>query len=116
MSDEWDTNLSSVSHGYHNSKGILTYSCYQELFVCTLRNGGLCSSSTQESKYFHMSYEGGVASLAIAEVYPEDEGEYICRASNTAGSVESHCDIFVQGISMFLVLSYVYFKQPIFFS
>jgi len=46
-----------------------------------------------------MIYEGGVASLAIAEVYAEDEGEYTCRATNTAGTVETHCDIFVQGIS-----------------
>lgn len=46
-----------------------------------------------------MTFEDGVASLAIAEVYPEDEGEYTCRATNTAGGVESHCDIFVQGIS-----------------
>ena len=59
----------------------------------------LCLSFLQESKYFHMSYEGGVASLAIAELYAEDEGEYTCRATNSAGTVETHSDIFVQGIS-----------------
>ena len=44
-----------------------------------------------------MSYEDEVASLVIAEVYPEDEGPYFCRAENEAGSVETACELIVQG-------------------
>jgi len=47
----------------------------------------------KESKYFKMSYERGYALLFMAEVYKEDEGEYLCMAVNTAGTVHSSCDL-----------------------
>ena len=45
-----------------------------------------------------MTYEEDVASLTIAEVFPEDEGDYICRAFNEAGIATSRCDVIVRGI------------------
>ena len=55
------------------------------------------SVPTQESKYFHMTYESDVATLKIAETYPEDEGDYMCKAVNSAGVVSSTCDVVVTG-------------------
>ena len=43
-----------------------------------------------------LRYENGIASLAIAEILPEDGGEYICRASNCEGVDETSCVITVE--------------------
>ena len=43
-----------------------------------------------------LKYKNGVASLAINEVFPEDEGEYICRAKNSVGTSDSVCKVSVK--------------------
>ena len=45
-----------------------------------------------------MSYDNNVAKLVIAEVYPEDDGDYMCRAVNDSGTAFTSCDIHVQGM------------------
>lgn len=37
-----------------------------------------------------------MASLSIQEVFPEDEGEYVCRATNTMGTTETKCTLKVK--------------------
>ena len=46
-----------------------------------------------------MSYERGIATLYMTEVYNEDSGEYLCMAINTAGTVHSSCDLKIVGKS-----------------
>lgn len=41
------------------------------------------------SQIMEVKYKNGVASLVIAEVFPEDGGRYTCKATNTKGSVET---------------------------
>lgn len=53
------------------------------------KNGELLASSD----IMNLKYKNGVASLVIEEVFPEDEGEYICKASNSQGSTETHCKL-----------------------
>lgn len=43
-----------------------------------------------------LKYKNGVASLAINEVFPEDEGEYICRAKNSVGTADSTCKVAIK--------------------
>ncbi|XP_072047598.1 myosin light chain kinase, smooth muscle-like [Amphiura filiformis] len=47
----------------------------------------------KESKYFQMNYDGKIARLTITEAFPEDDGEYKCMASNTAGQSISVSDL-----------------------
>lgn len=43
-----------------------------------------------------LKYKGGVATLVINEVFPEDEGEYACQASNSIGTVTTSCKLMVK--------------------
>lgn len=40
---------------------------------------------------------GGLCSLTIDKALPEDEGQYKCRAENSAGRAESSCTVLVDG-------------------
>lgn len=52
----------------------------------------------QPSKFFRMTYDDDhIARLVIAGAYPEDDGVYVCTASNSSGSETSSCHLFVKG-------------------
>lgn len=52
---------------------------------------------SQNSEEYSTSYSGSRAMLAIKRIYPEDEGEYTCVASNTCGKTFSSACIIVDG-------------------
>ena len=54
-----------------------------------------------------MMYHETTASLTISEVYPEDEGEYLCLATNEAGSTQTTCEVRVQASEKSLNIFYV---------
>ncbi|RZF42381.1 hypothetical protein LSTR_LSTR004189 [Laodelphax striatellus] len=60
--------------------------------VTWLKNGQVLTSSN----VVDLKYRNGIASLRITEIYPEDEGEYICRASNSLGQTETKCILSVK--------------------
>lgn len=43
-----------------------------------------------------LKYKGGVASLVIKEVFPEDEGEYTCQATNSIGTASTSSKLTVK--------------------
>ncbi|XP_053200690.1 twitchin-like isoform X3 [Panonychus citri] len=49
----------------------------------------------RSSDIIDLKYKNGVASLAIGEVFPEDEGEYVCKATNSQGTVTTKCKLTV---------------------
>ncbi|KAG7296949.1 hypothetical protein JYU34_019855 [Plutella xylostella] len=48
------------------------------------------------SEVVDLKYKNGVASLAISEIFPEDEGVYSLRAINSQGDCETHCKVAVK--------------------
>ncbi|CAG2161698.1 unnamed protein product [Oppiella nova] len=54
-----------------------------------LKNGKPLSSSD----IIDLKYKNGVASLNINEVFPEDEGDYECIATNSEGKVSTKCKL-----------------------
>ena len=57
--------------------------------VTWMKNGAVVSSS----EVLEVKYKNGVAKLIINEVVPEDAGTYVCHAKNTAGKVDSQCQL-----------------------
>lgn len=45
------------------------------------------------SDIMDLKYKNGVATVSIGEVYPEDEGEYVCKATNSVGIANTKCNI-----------------------
>lgn len=45
------------------------------------------------SEVMDLKYKGGIATLTIKEVFPEDEGTYVCTATNSIGSVTTTCKL-----------------------
>jgi hypothetical protein len=43
-----------------------------------------------------LKYKGGVAALTINEVFPEDEGQYVCEATNSMGTAKTTCKLTVK--------------------
>lgn len=48
------------------------------------------------SKFFRMTYEDNTAMLVIAGAYPEDDGEYVCSATNSLGTARCSCHLYVE--------------------
>ncbi|RWS15514.1 twitchin-like protein, partial [Dinothrombium tinctorium] len=55
------------------------------------KNGEILRSSD----IMDLKYKNRVATLSIGEVYPEDEGEYVCKATNSEGSTTTKCRLTV---------------------
>lgn len=52
------------------------------------------------SEVVDLKYKNGVATLRINEVYPEDEGEYVCKATNSIGTSDTRCRLTVKRKSL----------------
>lgn len=63
--------------------------------VIWIKDQTIISSLTHD-----IQYERGLASLTLADVQREDSAYYTCRASNTAGTVESSAYLVVKGRRM----------------
>lgn len=63
------------------------------------KNGKTLSSS----EVVDLKYKNGIARLHINEVYPEDEGEYICKATNSIGTADTKCKLTVKRKNVFLI-------------
>lgn len=51
----------------------------------------------RKSNRIHFEFDGENATLFITTTYPEDEGEYTCKASNVAGSELTRAELIVNG-------------------
>lgn len=49
------------------------------------------------SEVVDLKYKNGMATLTINEIFPEDEGEYACLATNSIGSDTTSCKLTVKG-------------------
>ncbi|GIY11090.1 titin, partial [Caerostris extrusa] len=47
----------------------------------------------KQSRYFRMSVENDVYTLRISEAFPEDEGQYKCVATNSAGTASTSANL-----------------------
>lgn len=51
--------------------------------------------SLSSSEILDLKYKNGTATLTINEIFPEDEGVYVCTATNSIGSVDTTCKLTV---------------------
>lgn len=58
------------------------------------KDGVLISQTSEE---YATSHDGARATLSIKRIYPEDEGEYTCIATNSIGKTFSSACIIVDG-------------------
>lgn len=45
------------------------------------------------SEAIALKYRNRIATLTIPEVFPEDEGTYVCKATNSVGKTDSTCTL-----------------------
>ncbi|XP_062571039.1 myosin light chain kinase, smooth muscle-like isoform X2 [Saccostrea cucullata] len=58
------------------------------------------NNQIKPSKFFRMTYDDNhIARLVIAGAYPEDDGVYVCYASNSSGNESSTCHLFVKELA-----------------
>ncbi|EEB20549.1 CAVP-target protein, putative, partial [Pediculus humanus corporis] len=50
------------------------------------------------SDVIDLKYKNKIATLSIKEVYPEDEGEYVCKATNSLGVAQTKCKLTVKSV------------------
>lgn len=48
------------------------------------------------SDIIDLKCKNGMAKLHINEVFPEDEGIYICKATNSIGTTETKCKLTIK--------------------
>ncbi|XP_015183294.1 PREDICTED: twitchin isoform X5 [Polistes dominula] len=60
--------------------------------ITWLKNGKTVNSS----EVVDLKYKAGSATLTINEVFPEDEGEYSCKATNSLGTSTTSCKLTVK--------------------
>lgn len=53
----------------------------------------------QTGHRFRSTYDFGFAALDVLGVYPEDSGEYTCKATNKIGTAKSSVNLNVTGTS-----------------
>lgn len=65
------------------------------------------------SEIIDLKYKNGVAILTINEVFPEDEGEYTCLATNSIGSDTTACKLTIKrkSTTIFVKLNLDYWMQ-----
>lgn len=61
---------------------------------------------TDAQIYDFINTEDGTCVLVIQETFPEDEGQYICKATNEYGSATSSAQLFLQGKCNYTTVSF----------
>ena len=51
----------------------------------------------QDRNDYQTSFNNGLATLTIPEVFEEDAGKYVCMATNEKGTVNSTAELIVKG-------------------
>lgn len=57
------------------------------------------------SEIIDLKYKNGVATLTINEVFPEDEGEYACLATNSIGSDTTSCKLTIKRKNIYILIN-----------
>lgn len=60
----------------------------------------------KNSKDFKITLHNNIAKLVICKVYPDDEGDYTCRAENEVGVAETTASLVVEGTRMILTVDW----------
>lgn len=64
-----------------------------DCFLYRFKNG----KELKPSKRYEFSYEDDEAELTILETQVDDQGSYMCKASNKFGTVDTECKLTIQG-------------------